>query len=405
MRVAGIMSGTSLDGVDVAIVDIAGRRVETVAHHKAPYSKELRARILAVSDAACATRDISRLNFELGEVYARVLDSACRKNRIAIKTLDLIGCHGQTIYHEGKGTRPNTLQIGEASILAEKFGIPVVSDFRTRDVAAGGAGAPLVPFADVLLFHSPRKNRVALNIGGIANITVLPRKMTAGAVAFDTGPGNMVMDQLVAHSTNGKQSFDRNGRMASQGHPNRELLDRLLRAPWFRQKPPKTAGREQYGAAYVSELLNAGLGIPDLLATAATFTAASIALAIRDYAPGTEEIIAAGGGVHNSLLMARLVDCLGGSVTAIERRKRLSYVGQAFSPATLPRLRNDRNSPLAAFAPRCRITTTAEFGIDPDAKEAIAFAVLAARTWRREPGNLPSATGARHPVILGKLTR
>jgi anhydro-N-acetylmuramic acid kinase len=257
------------------------------------------------------------------------------------------------------------MQIGEASVLAEKFAIPVVSDFRTRDVAAGGAGAPLVPFADVLLFHSPRKNRVALNIGGIANITVLPRKMAAGAVAFDTGPGNMVMDQLVAHSTSGKQSFDRNGRMASQGHPNRELLDRLLRAPWFHQKPPRTAGREQYGAAFVSKLLATGLGIPDLLATAAAFTAASIALAIRDYAPGTEEIIAAGGGVHNSLLMAQL----------------------------------------AAFAPLCRITTTAEFGIDPDAKEAIAFAVLAARTWRREPGNLPSATGARHPVILGKLTR
>jgi anhydro-N-acetylmuramic acid kinase len=143
------------------------------------------------------------------------------------------------------------------------------------------------------------------------------------------------------------------------------LLDRLLRAPWFRQKPPRTAGREQYGAAFVSQLLAIGLSIPDLLATAAAFTAASIALAIRDYAPGTEEIIAAGGGVHNSLLMAQL----------------------------------------AAFAPLCRITTTAEFGIDPDAKEAIAFAVLAARTWRREPGNLPSATGARHPVILGKLTR
>jgi len=365
MRVAGIMSGTSLDGVDAAIVDISGRRIETVAHHTAPYSKDLRARILAVSDASCATRDISRLNFELGEVYARELDTACRKNNIAIRTLDLIGCHGQTIYHEGKGARPTTLQIGEASVLAEKFGIPVVSDFRTRDVAAGGAGAPLVPFADVLLFHNARKNRVALNIGGIANITVLPRRMAGGAAAFDTGPGNMVMDQLVAHATGGKRAFDRDGRMASRGRPNRELLDRLLHAPWFRQKPPKTAGREQYGAAFVAELLATGLEIPDLLATAGAFTAASIALAVRDYAPGTEEIIAAGGGVHNSLLMAQL----------------------------------------AAFVPMCRVATTAEFGIDPDAKEAIAFAVLAARTWRREPGNLPSATGARHPVILGKLTR
>jgi anhydro-N-acetylmuramic acid kinase len=365
MRVAGIMSGTSLDGVDIAIVDIAGRRVKTVAHHTASYSKDLRARIMAVSDASCATRDISRLNFELGEVYARELDGACRRHRVAIETLDLIGCHGQTIYHEGKGVRPNTLQIGEASVLAEKFGIPVISDFRTRDVAAGGAGAPLVPFADVLLFQSARKNRVALNIGGIANITILGRKLAGGVVAFDTGPGNMVMDQLVAHATNGRRAFDRNGRTASQGCPNRKLLDLLLRAPWFRQKPPKTAGREQYGAAFVGKLLATGLPIPDLLATAAAFTAASIAIAIRGYAPGTEEIIAAGGGVHNSLLMAQL----------------------------------------AAFSPTCRVTTTAEFGIDPDAKEAIAFAVLAARTWRREPGNLPSATGARHPVILGKLTR
>jgi anhydro-N-acetylmuramic acid kinase len=360
------MSGTSLDGVDVAIVDIAGRRVRTVAHHTEPYTKPLRQRILAVSDATCRTRDISRLNFELGRVYARVLEQACTKHRVAEATLELIGCHGQTIYHEGAGTQANTMQIGEASILAEKFGIPVISDFRTRDVAAGGSGAPLVPFADVLLLHSARRNRVALNIGGIANITVLPRTLKDGnAIAFDTGPGNMVMDQLVSRATGGKATFDRDGRMAARGHVNRPLLDRLLRAPWFRQTPPKTAGREQYGARFVDALSATGLSVEDLTATATAFTCAAIALAVRDHAPETEEIVTAGGGVHNPVLMAQL----------------------------------------AAFLPGRRVTTTAEFGIDPDAKEAIAFAVLAERSWRRKPGNLPSATGARHPVILGKLTR
>ena len=365
MRVAGIMSGTSLDGVDVAVVDIARGRVNTVAHYTTGYSKDLRARILAVSDAACHTRDISRLNFELGGVYARVLADCCRKSDVREESLELIGCHGQTIYHEGQGRRANTMQIGEASVLAERFGIPVVSDFRTRDMAAGGKGAPLVPFADVLLFHSARRNRIALNLGGIANFTVLPRALAGGAaVAFDTGPGNMVMDQLVAHATNGRAAFDRAGGWAAQGTPNRDLLEKLLRAPWFRRKPPKTAGREQYGKAFIADLLATGLPVEDLLATANVFTAASIAQAILDFAPQTEEIIAAGGGVHNPLLMGNL----------------------------------------AAQVPGCRITTTAEFGIDPDAKEAVAFALLAYRTVLRKPGNLPSATGARHPVVLGKLT-
>ena len=181
MRVAGIMSGTSLDGVDVAIVDIGGRRVNTVAHLSVAYPKALRSRILAVSDSTCQTRDISRLSFELGEVYANAVTRTCSKHQIAAKSLQLIACHGQTIYHEGRGRRPNTMQIGEASVLAESFGVPVVSDFRTRDIAAGGGGAPLVPLADLLLLHSPRRNRVALNMGGIANITVLPARLDGPA--------------------------------------------------------------------------------------------------------------------------------------------------------------------------------------------------------------------------------
>jgi anhydro-N-acetylmuramic acid kinase len=344
MRVAGIMSGTSLDGIDVAIVDIAGKRISTVTHSTAPYSAAVRQRILGASTPA----DISRLNFELGELYAKAVIKACKRAKIPVESIELIGSHGQTIYHEGSR---NTLQIGEASVIAERLGVPVVSDFRTRDIAAGGQGAPLVPFVDVLLFSGG----VALNIGGIANITKLP-----AGIAFDTGPGNMVIDQLVERLTNGEQRFDRNGAIAAKAHVNRPLLDSLLADEYYKAKPPKTAGREQYGLPFVDRLIATGLPLEDLIATATALTAATIASAI----PATSKVIASGGGTHNRQLMAQL----------------------------------------AAFLPNSRITTTAEFGIDPDAKEAIAFAILAHRTWHRRTGNLPAATGARRPVILGKVT-
>jgi anhydro-N-acetylmuramic acid kinase len=341
------MSGTSLDGIDVAIVDIfdrVGKRIATVTHSTTPYSDAVRQRILKAQTPA----DISRLNFELGELYAKAVIKACKRAKIPVESLDLIGSHGQTIYHEGSR---NTLQIGEASVIAERLGVPVVSDFRTRDIAAGGQGAPLVPFVDMLLFS----RGVALNIGGIANITILP-----AGIAFDTGPGNIVIDQLVERLTQGKQRFDRNGSIAAKGHVNRPLLDSLLSDKYYKAKPPKTAGREQYGSAFVDRLVTTSLPLEDLIATATALTAATIAAAI----PATSEVIASGGGAHNRQLMAQL----------------------------------------AAFLPNSRVTTTAEFGIDPDAKEAIAFAILAHRTWHRRTGNLPSATGARKPVILGKVT-
>lgn len=365
MRVAGIMSGTSLDGIDVAIVDIHGRGIETVGHASFPYSPALRSAILAVSNTECATAAISRLNFELGGRYAKAVAETCRRHKVRFESVDLIGCHGQTVYHKGAGARRNTLQIGEASVIAEQLGIPVVSDFRTRDIAAGGQGAPLVPLVDYLLFRSATKSRVALNIGGIANITVLPKNAKPEQViAFDTGPGNMVIDQLTALFTKGRQTFDRNGRIAAENDCNRALLDKLLRHPYYSAHPPKTAGREQYGAEFIETLLASRLPIPDLIATATVFTAATIAAGIQRFAPETQEVIAAGGGVHNAQLMAQL----------------------------------------AAFLPGCRVTTTTEFGVDPDAKEAIAFAVLAHRTWKKQTGNLPSATGARHAVVLGKVT-
>ena len=352
MKVAGIMSGTSLDGITVAVLSMETRLADAfLLSHTTPYSAATRQRILNAS----TPQEISRLNFELGELYAKAVQATGIK-------VDLIGCHGQTIYHEGAGKHPNTLQIGEASVIAERLGVPVISDFRTRDIAAGGHGAPLVPFVDFLLFAHKKINRVALNIGGIANVTLLP----AGAkseqvIAFDTGPGNMVIDQLIEHMTEGRRHYDRNGAVASTGHVNQPLLKSLLRDRYYQTNPPKTAGREQYGMQFVERLLGSNLPMPDLIATATALTAATIAKAIP---PATQELIAAGGGVHNRQLMAQL----------------------------------------AAFLPATRITTTAEFGIDPDAKEAIAFAILAYRTWKRRPGNLPSATGARHPVILGKLT-
>ena len=365
MIVAGVMSGTSLDGIDVAVVDIRRRgerlRVIPIVFESTRYPRAVREALLAVSNAMTHTATVARLHFLLGELYADAIQRATRR----IKP-DLIGMHGQTIFHEGQpveymGHRvASTLQIGEAAVVAERTGIRVISNFRERDVAAGGQGAPLVPYADYLLFASPRVNRAALNIGGIANITLLP----AGAkpeqiVAFDTGPGNMVMDDLVRYKTDGRQQYDRNGSIARHGEVHERLLKAMLGDPYFKMAPPKSTGRERFGREFVNGLIATGVPAEDLIATAAEFTARSIVLAV----PPRVELIASGGGVDNRWLMRRLVELLPASVT---------------------------------------MKTSAEYGIDPGAKEAIAFAVLAYEFSRKRPGNLPSATGARRSVLLGK---
>ncbi|MBI4874198.1 MAG: anhydro-N-acetylmuramic acid kinase [Acidobacteria bacterium] len=367
MRVAGIMSGTSLDGIDVAIVDITGRswtkRVETVALGSAPYPRKLREELLAVSNCETHTAAISRLNFRLGELYAGALAAVCRRARLPLESVKLVGCHGQTIYHE---SGRNTLQIGEGAVLAERTGLPVVCDFRPRDIAAGGRGAPLVPYADYLLLRDRRRGRTALNIGGIANLTLIPPGAAPEEViAFDTGPGNMVIDALVSHYTAGKRRFDRDGRIASRGAADPDLLDVLLANRYFQAPPPKTAGREQYGREFAGLLLSTGLPLPDLIATATAFTAAAVAAGHRLVRPEASDwdLIVSGGGAHNRQLMAYL----------------------------------------AAFLPELSVRTSAEFGIDIDGKEAIAFAVLAHETWHGRPSNLPSATGASRAVVLGKI--
>lgn len=373
MRVAGIMSGTSLDGIDVAVIDIDEEGFNTAGFISVPYPDEVRAALLAVSNCETHTREIARLNFLLPELYAEAFFEACCKAGIEAASVELIGCHGQTIYHEAApadylGRRVAcTLQIGDGCVLAERTGAPVISDFRPRDMAAGGQGAPLVPFVDYLLFRASDRARVAVNIGGIANITIIPANAEPGqVVAFDTGPGNMVIDQIAARATG--QRCDRDGALAFSGEINLKLLEELLADPYYSKKPPKSAGREQYGSEFVDRFYRAGLSHGGAAATATMLTAATIADAIYNFAGAEEsepEVIVAGGGVHNPALMKAL----------------------------------------EAELPDCDVLSSAELGLDPDAKEAIAFALLAHESWHGRAANLPSATGARRPVVLGKLSR
>lgn len=371
---AGIMSGTSLDGIDAVVVELNGGPIHTLGFVSVPYPQEVRAALLAVSNCETHTREISRLNFLLPELYAAAFQQACRKAKVNAGDVAVIGCHGQTIYHEGTAAAylgrkvASTLQIGDGSVLAARTGVTVVCDFRPADMAAGGKGAPLVPYVDYLLFHDRKDGRVALNIGGIANITWIP----AGAppekvVAFDTGPGNMVIDQLMAHYTGGKESFDRDGAMAARGLVHPDVVAALLGDQFFSEKPPKTAGREQYGKEFVERLLGLGLPPEDTVATATYFTAAAVADGIARFAGGEDnppaQVIVSGGGVHNKTLLRFL----------------------------------------RAELPDSEVMRSEVAGIDADAKEAIAFAVLAHETLKRRPSSLPSATGAKRPAILGKV--
>jgi anhydro-N-acetylmuramic acid kinase len=406
MIVAGVMSGTSADGIDVALVELnspqakrrtAGARkadlkagqtsLRLLGHAELPYPADVRRLVLAsMNSPRASVADLARLNFLLGDLYAEAVLSA--QNKLKLKA-ELVGCHGQTLYHQG---RPATFlgrqlavtwQAGDGSRMAVKLAVPVVSDFRPADMAAGGKGAPLVPFLDYLLYRDAEIGRVMLNIGGIANITALPPGATLDQViAFDTGPGNMVIDALAEQLFG--EPCDRDGKIAASGRVLEDVVRRFANESYFRQKPPKAAGREEFGREFAREFLQAcnSSAVPtsagqkaapvekkDVIATATAFTARSIRDALKRYVVRKgqfTELIASGGGTRNPTLMSVLARDLG------ELRLRLRSSG--------------------------------EFGIPSGAKEAVAFAVLAFETWHRRPSNVPSATGATRPVVLGKIS-
>ncbi len=384
MRVVGMMSGTSADGIDVALTRISGAPPAIAAkfegHHHVRFPAPVREAILRLANGApTTTAEISQLNFLVGEEFARAAIAACKKWRVAQGQISLIGSHGQTIFHQGVaagflGRRvASTLQIGEPSIIAERTGVTTIGDFRPADMAAGGQGAPLVPFVDYLLYRHARIGRVALNIGGIANLTVIPAGARPGQLfAFDIGPGNMVIDAIVENATRGRAHYDRDARLAISGKLIRALLSTMLREPYLRKRPPKTAGREQFGCAYAEKILAWGkrhrASTEDLVRTATVFTSLAIADALRRFVlprARVDELIVAGGGARNPLLMAQL----------------------------------------AAALPEIEIVPASEFGIPAEAKEAFAFAVLAYEAYHGRANNLPSTTGAGHPAVMGKLVR
>ena len=379
--VVGLMSGTSLDGVDAALVRIVRSEQDCSVQLKHfisnPYPEEVRESLLRVASGhKVAAGFISHLGILLGRLYSEAVKDVCRAAGVPLDRLDLIGSHGQTIFHQSDPGdfcgRPvaSTLQIGEAAVLAEETGVTTVSDFRPADMAAGGTGAPLIPLVDFLLFRDPRRGRVLLNLGGIANLTLLPPACGIDQIrAFDSGPGNMVIDALVRRLKADSPGFDAGGRLALSGKPIPALLDSLLADPYFRRRPPKSAGREQFGGAFVERLLAAreASGAPDQVCTAAELTARTVSDAVLKYTETSrnwDRVLVSGGGVHNAYLMRRLQELL----------------------------------------PNLKVGPTDSLGIPADAKEAIGFAVLANETLELAAGNVPSATGARRPAILGKVT-
>ena len=387
MIVAGVMSGTSADGINVALVRISGSsprpkgpygndlRVKLLGHAEYPYPRNLRHFILSAMNATrIPVADLARLNFLLPELYA---EAVLRTEKRFARRAELVGCHGQTLYHQGEAAAflgrkmAVTWQSGDGAVLATRLQVPVVSDFRPADMAVGGKGAPLVPLFDFFLYRHSRRGRIAQNLGGIANLTAIPPDASPDDVlAFDTGPGNMVIDAVTERLFD--RPYDRDGQIAAGGRVRDRIVTEVLREPFFRRKPPKTAGREEFGQDFVRALLGRcrRARARDIVATATALTAQSIGDALRRFVlrrPGQyRDYIVSGGGVRNATLMTMLA-------------KEVLPLGLAISSAD-------------------------EFGIPSEAKEAAAFALLAYQTWNRRPSNLPSATGARRPALLGKIS-
>jgi len=390
MVVAGVMSGTSADGVDVAVCRVSPARdadgtprVMLLGHVGVAYPKAVKAAVLLAMDAqAISVAELARLNWRLGEVYADAVEKA--QAGVGVK-VGLVGCHGQTVYHQGKAEKylgkavRATWQMGEAAVIAERLRVPVVSDLRPADLAAGGQGAPLVPMLDYCMFRSAKVSRVLQNLGGIGNLTAIPAGAdVSGVVAFDTGPGNMVIDGCMRRLY--EREFDRGGGVAQMGRVLLDVVARVLGEGYFSALPPKSCGREQFGEAFTSRFVamcrKAGGRDEDVIATATALTAASVVDAYRRFVAGhveraaasaRVEFVVAGGGTKNAALMGMLRD--------------------GFSPLGV------------------KVRLMEELGVPAQAKEAVAFALLAWLSWWGLPGNVPAATGATRAVVLGKVSR
>jgi len=378
MKIVGLMSGTSGDGVDAALVDISGGgrslKARTLAARTVAYPRSLQQRILTASVSGTVA-DVCHLNALLGEWFANAALQVIRQAKLRPADVSLIGSHGQTIHHlphgiqaPGVGAIRSTLQIAEPAVIAERTGITTIANFRPRDVAAGGQGAPLTPAVHALLLKHPHRARLIVNLGGISNVTYVPRGGGwDGIVAFDTGPANMVLDSLIARVTNGRLLMDRDGKLALRGKTDARLLAKLLAHPFLSRRPPKSTGREEFGPSLIEELVavqkQQGLSIEDLLATCSMWTAKAVGTARRWIKGEVNEVVVGGGGVRNRAVMADLA---------------------------------------AVFAP-VPVTTFDTWGWDSKAFEAVAFAVLAYQTATGQWGNIPAVTGAKHPVLLGTI--
>ncbi|MFD0590428.1 anhydro-N-acetylmuramic acid kinase [Paenibacillus sp. GCM10027627] len=378
----GLMSGTSLDGVDAAVVEIEGNgresKVRLLHYYTRPYGDELRNKIKELCDpAASGVSAICGMNAYLGEVFAEAAIEGAREAGLPMEQIDFVSSHGQTIWHMPNASSADpfepssTLQIGDLSVIAKRTGCLTVGDFRPADMAVGGQGAPLVPYGDLILFGDSAKGRLLQNIGGIGNCTAIPAGAGVSDIfAFDTGPGNMIIDQVVFTLTDGRMSYDAEGAWAALGEPDEEWLDELMEHPYFRMPPPKSTGRELFGAEYTRGFLvraaERGLEAADIIATATAFTAYSIAQACRELVmprSRIDELIVSGGGAHNRTLMAML-------------QRQL---------------------------PELQLTTSGSLGLADDAKEAVIFALLGHDCLRGISNNVPSATGASRPTVMGKL--
>jgi anhydro-N-acetylmuramic acid kinase len=379
--IVGLMSGTSADGTDAVVAEI-GRterklRARVLTHLHRPFRPALRQKILRVCLHG-SVAEICELNFLLGECFAEAALAVIRKAKLRPGQIAAIGSHGQTIHHLPNARTPSTLQIGEPAVIAERTCITTIADFRVRDMAAGGQGAPLVPFADCALFTDSSRPRIVQNIGGIGNLTFLPaRAKLEDVMAFDTGPGNMVLDAVVFALSRERRSYDQNGRWAARGNVSEKWLAEMMSHPFLKKRPPKTTGREEFGEPFVQQILSLArrmrLRSEDIVATTTAFTASSIAEA------------------YERFVFPKL--------SQVERNKlQIILGGGGAKNPTLRRM-------LAERVDDAEILTHEDFGIANCAKEALAFAILAHETLAGRPGNVPGATGARKAVVLGKMVR